>query len=282
MSMPNLHRAALWYARHGWHIFPLRPWTKEPFAKLGVYQATTNLARISAWWRCWPQANIGLHCGGSGILALDADAYKDTYAGDSLLSWENEETVTNLTGGGGTHLLFRMPDVARYGNATGQLPAGVDVRGYGGYIVLPPSIHPNGRRYQWEAGYGPHEIDMKPLPGWLKALLGAAGTRRDVTGSADSEAVAVACAVVESVLGSLGLEHFGRQGYGNGRKWILRRCPFNPASDPHPADKAAFVVVLPDGAIRAGCQHQRCRQALRAVKMSAWQYITRMTRAVAI
>ena len=80
VAMPNMRNAALWYAkRFGWHIFPLRPGTKEPFKDLGVYAATNDLDQITAWWQRWPQANIGLHCGGSGILMLDADAYKETY-----------------------------------------------------------------------------------------------------------------------------------------------------------------------------------------------------------
>lgn len=167
----KLHRAARWYAQHGWRIFPLRPHTKEPFKDLGVYLATDDLAQIDAWWKRWPSANVGLNCGGSGIIALDADSYKDTYAGEGLLTLEDEQTLTSLTGSGGTHLLWKMPDGATYGNATGNLPKGVDVRGMGGYIVLPPSIHPNGNTYQWEAGYGPHEMPIAPLPEWLDIVL---------------------------------------------------------------------------------------------------------------
>jgi Bifunctional DNA primase/polymerase, N-terminal len=167
----KLYRSALWYARHGWQVFPLRPQTKEPFGGLGLYSATTDVQQIWQWWNRWPNANIGLHCGGSGVLALDADEYKDTYAGEKLLTRFDEDTVTNLTGSGGTHLLYAMPEDKVYGNAKAGLPKGIDVRGYGGYIVLPPSIHPNGNAYQWEGGYGPHEIKLLPLPDFLVAIL---------------------------------------------------------------------------------------------------------------
>ena len=42
--------------------------------------------RLDAWWKRWPSANVGLNCGGSGIIALDADSYKDTYAGEGPYS----------------------------------------------------------------------------------------------------------------------------------------------------------------------------------------------------
>lgn len=170
--MNNLQKSAIWYARHGWSIFPLRPRTKEPYADLGVYNATSDVDQVWAWWKRWPDSNIGLHCGASDILTLDADLYKDNYAGDSLLTPHDEDTLTNLTGNGGTHLLYRMPESEQYGNKRGSLPLGIDVRGYGGYIVLPPSIHPDtGIAYQWEAGYGPHEIEIAPLPTFLKNVL---------------------------------------------------------------------------------------------------------------
>lgn len=170
----QLARAAVWYARHGWHIFPLRPKTKAPYKDIGVYEATDDVAQIERWWRRWPQSNIALHPGPSGLVVLDADLYKDTYAGDSLLSMADENTLTSLTGGGGTHLLYALPDDRHYGNHKNTLPAGIDVRCFGGYVVLPPSVHESGNLYQWELGYRPDEIQAAPLPEFLVELLDSA------------------------------------------------------------------------------------------------------------
>lgn len=179
--MTQLSNHGRWAMRYvevfNWHIFPLRPRTKEPFGGLGVYNATNNLDQIWDWWRWQPNANIGWHPGADGCLALDADRYKDAYRGDNLLTLSDQETTTNLTGSGGIHLVWKMPDGELFGNATKGLPAGIDIRGWGGYIVLPPSIHPNGRRYQWELGYGPHELPPQPLPGKLYTTLKAAQSK---------------------------------------------------------------------------------------------------------
>lgn len=269
-----LARAARWYARRGWAVFPLRPRTKEPFAKLGVYHATTDPTQVAAWWRQWPVANIGLHCGAAGVLALDLDQYKETYQGDKLLTPDDEQTITSLTGSGGTHLLYGMPTAAHYGNATGSLPSGIDIRGYGGYIVLPPSVHPNGNRYQWEAGYGPHEIALLPLPDTLRRILDQCRAYQRPAGPPDRYAVAIGQALVESVLAALDVASDPPQVYDqDGRKWILKRCPFNPDGAPHDADKAAYIVVKRDGRVAAGCHHARCRERLHAARVSGWTYL---------
>lgn len=271
----DMLRAALWYARRGWQVFPLRPRTKEPFGGIGVYAATTDTDQIRSWWQRWPQANIGLHCGGSGILALDADAYKDSYEGTPL-SLADQETVTNLTGSGGTHLLYPMPDGLRFGNATGGLPPGIDIRGYGGYIVIPPSIHPNGNRYRWELGYGPHEIPMLALPASLLETLrknchhagaGAVETAHPAT-------IRQAVALVERVLTALDIPAKGPFAYmTDGRRWALDTCPFMPADDPHDDDRGPFVIVHVDGRIVAGCQHNRCRQEIERSGLSGWRLL---------
>jgi len=132
----QLARSAIWYAKHGWAIFPLRPGTKEPFGGIGVYQATPDATQVTAWWDRWPNANIALHCGGSSLLAIDIDSYKDTYQGNGPLQQSDMETLTSLTGGGGTHLLYHVQDGRRWENAKGDMPAAIDIKAWGGYIVL--------------------------------------------------------------------------------------------------------------------------------------------------
>lgn len=270
----NLPRAAVWYARHGWQVFPLRPRTKEPFAGIGVYNATTDTDQVMDWWARWPSANIGLHCGGSGLLALDLDSYKDTFGGNGFLARSDEETITNLTGSGGTHLVYSMPADRKYTNATGNLPPGIDVRGHGGYIVVPPSIHPNGKQYQWEGGYGPQDIAPLPLPLALLRILEEARATQRVAGPPNKYAVRTAQKIVESVIERLDLDADGPREYDReGRKWILKTCPFNPMDNPHPQDKSAYIVVARDGHITAGCHHARCREMLKAAKQSGWHYL---------
>lgn len=273
-TVTSLARSALWYARRGWQVFPLRPRTKEPFAGIGVYAATSDADQVMDWWSRWPLANIGLHCGGSGILALDLDAYKDTYQGGGFLAPADEQTVTNLTGSGGTHLLYAMPDGVHYTNATGNLPPGIDVRGQGGYIVVPPSIHPNGNAYRWEIGFGPHEYPLLMLPDALRNTLDDARAHRRTVGPPDSLAVRVAAALVESLLESLNIAADGPAVYdGGGRRWILRTCPFNPPEVPHAPDRSAFICVARDGHISAGCHHARCRERLKSAHKSGFKWL---------
>lgn len=279
----SLPRSALWYARRGWHVFPLRPHTKEPFARIGCYQATTDTDQIAAWWGRWPSANIGMHCGASGILALDLDTYKDTFEGDGLLSRTDEETVTSLTGGGGTHALFRMPEGRKYTNLTGNLPPGIDVRGWGGYIVLPPSIHPNARPYQWEVGFGPHEVDLLPLPAALRSLLDESHAHQRTVGPPDPASVKAAFFVATALILRLALDvrpgdpspYDGK----DGRKWILRTCPFQSQENPHKRDQGAYITIARDGHPTAGCHHARCREMLKAAKTTGWRWLLAQTQA---
>jgi len=185
----NLLKSALWYAVHGWYVMPLHEplfsdgdcigcsceaWKREHYEPDYICKspgkhprhnewesiATTDQTQINKWWRAWPQANVGIAPGPSGLVVLDGDTYKE-HGGDTL----SFETVTTLTGGGGEHWFFKHPDTdLKLGNSTGDLPRWVDVRGWGGMVVAPPSVHPSGNVYEFEDGYGPHEIDPAPLP----------------------------------------------------------------------------------------------------------------------
>jgi hypothetical protein len=176
----RLGRAALYYAKKlNWAVFPLRAGDKTPLIPRakggrGCLDGTTDAAQIVSWWRRWPNANIGLVLGArsGGLLALDVDPRN---GGDrwNLLDEFGPfpETVEALTGGGGFHILFR-------GSVRcGELVAGVDVKGEGGYIVLPPSVHPSGQDYRWEASSRPDVVAVADPPGRLLKALGAPRAR---------------------------------------------------------------------------------------------------------
>ena len=161
--------AALDYASRGWRVFPVVPRNKVPLTPHGLLEASRDQDQIGTWWARWPDANIGLACGReSGVVALDVDP---RHGGDESLE-EVQIRIgrlpsgpVNLTGGGGRHFLFRWPGV-EVRNQAGVLGLpGLDFRGDGGYIVLPPSIHESGRRYAWDAVT--EHMGLPALPGAL-------------------------------------------------------------------------------------------------------------------
>ena len=163
---------ALALARKGLAVFPLKARSKTPWTRHGCLDATTDLETIAGWWDGWPDSNIGIATGSkSGIWVLDIDGEPGA---DELLKLEHRfgalpATVTAVTGTGGHHLYFRLPDFAGapvIKNTASALAAGIDTRGEGGYVVAPPSIHPNGNPYGWGA---PDEFAAAPV--WLLALL---------------------------------------------------------------------------------------------------------------
>jgi hypothetical protein len=132
-------RKALEYGACGWPVFPCVPCGKEPLTRHGHLDATTDRSRITAWWNRWPDANIGIPTGGrSGILALDVDQPVGLYAFEAEHG-ELTATRKHLTGSGGMHYLYRYPEGCGIRNSAGKLAPGVDVRGEGGYVIVPPS-----------------------------------------------------------------------------------------------------------------------------------------------
>lgn len=190
-SPPNLLPAALAYVnRFQWPVFPVhgiqdgrctcgnadckRP-GKHPIGKLapqGLKDATRDPEIVTTWWRLAPYANIGVPTGAlSGLVVLDVDAHK--FGEDSLFDLTQRFgqlpfTVMALTGGGGYHYLFAHPGPQlKIRNSVENLGPGLDVRGDGGYIVVAPSSHASGRRYEWELSCHPKDVTLAPLPDWL-------------------------------------------------------------------------------------------------------------------
>src|SRR5262245_4099309 len=152
----TLAEAALAYARMGWSVFPLAPRTKEPLrGSHGFKDATTDPATIERWWQEHPDANIGLAT--TDVVVLDIDPRN---GGDyTLADLETEHgrlphTVESVTGSGGRHIFFQLHGVP-IRKGTHALGHGLDIKTDGGYVVLSPSVHPNGQRYEWEASSEP-------------------------------------------------------------------------------------------------------------------------------
>ena len=181
--MLSLHEAAINYAAKGWSVFPCQPRGKTPATSRGVLDATADAARIKTWWRAIPNCNIGVATGAaSGFFVLDIDG-EDGEA--SLRNLEGEHgklpaTVEVITGKG-RHCYFRIDEHGTIKNSASQIAPGVDVRGDGGYVLAPPSIHPSGRAYVWSVDSADEFADA---PDWLHELIhgGTSNVSRDAKG----------------------------------------------------------------------------------------------------
>ena len=149
--------ALLYAAEMGWLVFPVDG--KVPLTKRGLYDATTDEEQIRRWWLKWPEANVAMPTGeASGVVVIDGDGADGIANAKKLLSEDALVALQVVTGGGGRHNFFQHPGAGRsVPNSAGRLAPAVDVRGDGGYVVLPPSrtegsyrwANPDGDRMRW-------------------------------------------------------------------------------------------------------------------------------------
>ena len=173
-SRNNLAKSAIWHAKCGRPVFPCHPRSKKPLTQYGFKDATTDLATVGKWWRQWPDANIGIATGapsGIWVLDIDGDEGEATLATLQAKHGAFPDTVTVISGGGGKHFWFKMPPGQTIRTSAGKIGPGVDVRGDGGYIIVPPSIHPNGTPYVWSDGKGLSDLEPAKAPAWLLELV---------------------------------------------------------------------------------------------------------------
>ncbi len=145
-SKPNgLLEFALEYKRLGFKVFPTKL-DKTPYTPHGLKDATQLDVTIREYWSRWPEAGIGLVT--DGYLVLDFD--KSHGGLESKLALMAKygifpETRVHKTGGGGEHWIYKgiAKNTVRLGGFDG-----IDVRGTGGYVVGPPSLHPSGNKYE--------------------------------------------------------------------------------------------------------------------------------------
>lgn len=138
------------YIDSGWSILPVKPDEKRPYMTNWLQYTRTRPGKqlVNNWFNNLSGAGVGLVTGKiSGVVVLDVENWCPTPV-DELL----KKYPTNMiakSGGGGVHLFYSYPqNVGKISNRVGIFE-GADLRADGGFLVLPPTMHPSGNRYEW-------------------------------------------------------------------------------------------------------------------------------------
>jgi hypothetical protein len=161
---------ALALAHKGMAVFPCRPRDKRPATANGLKEATRDPDIIRQWWRQEPQLNLAIATGAiSRIFVVDIDGLDAEGELRKLEAKHGElpATVQAITPRPGRHIYFQWPQMPVH-NSAGKIAPGVDVRGDGGYVLAPPSIHPSGRKYCWSVDTA---NAFAAAPDWLLAKI---------------------------------------------------------------------------------------------------------------
>ena len=164
-------QVALKYNEMGFSVIPCRP-EKSPYIHWTEYQtrrATSD--EITAWWLKWPDAMIGVVTGMiSNLFVIDCDTPEGYQAIQNYIP-DSSTIPVATTPRGGWHLYFVYPRGSGLTVGVEVMP-GVDYRGEGGFIIVPPSINGTGRGYTWQEGFALGEVEPATVPeSLLKNIL---------------------------------------------------------------------------------------------------------------
>ena len=152
----EIYEHARLYAERGWAVFPVAH--KRPLIawRDGSTTDTDALDHMP-----WDEATgVGVDCGKSGLVVIDVDDLDAIPTLAASLGWDptEDETAIARTGRGGYHIYYQAGEKAVRNSASKVVP-GIDVRGDGGYVVLPPSAHESGQCYEWTKN-----TSLRPIP----------------------------------------------------------------------------------------------------------------------
>ena len=206
------------------------------------------------------RTNLGIIAGkaSNGVFIIDLDTHKNHQAAAwwmAMLDMRHNaaelETSQQTTGGGGKQILFRAP--VDWIPPTCKTPLGVDIRGQGGFAVLPPSLHETGNLYQWDAGCEPWEVGIAEAPRWLcleiDKLVEQFGGTRNLPESLKSLSAGPIIRTLspEHSTNIFGMLIDGREDYMTRLVWARvvderRQCPIKPG--PTEVDQIANVLFV--------------------------------------
>jgi putative DNA primase/helicase len=171
LTAEELLAAAHAAQKRGWRVIPIIPKDKRPADAGWQNTPPMSSADIQATWEDG-RYNLGVATGApSGFWVLDVDPDSGGMESAAALQAEHGKlptTVVVQTGGGGWHFYFAMPDFDVRNRQSSVLGRGIDVRGTGGQVVIPPSVSDKGG-YRW--GIDPDSITIPRAPEWLEELL---------------------------------------------------------------------------------------------------------------
>ena len=149
---------ALEYLRRGFSVIPVGRDKKPLLKSWSEFQKRRPTEEdLSWWWFELEPAGVAIITGAiSGIVVLDCEK------GADLSGLNAPKTPSAKTGGGGLHYYFKHPG-KNVQNATRIKPL-MDIRGDGGYVVAPPSLHLSGGRYEWLDGL---DTPLADMPDWM-------------------------------------------------------------------------------------------------------------------
>lgn len=176
-------QAEFYGSKKAWKILPLLVGKKNPYLSNGFKGASNDVSQIKSWWDYNPNFNIGISTGKeNGILIIDIDGDEGLKC---LNTWQaqghdllEKPTCVSISGRPSRFSLsfwYKYPIKYDIGSNAKRLNAGIDIRANDGYVVAPPSVHPNGgSKYTWI-----HWTDeLAEVPQWVLILLLAASAGR--------------------------------------------------------------------------------------------------------
>jgi KaiC/GvpD/RAD55 family RecA-like ATPase len=124
-----------------------------------------SMQEVETWFK-FSRYNLGLVTGQiSRVFCLDVDNRHNGHI--SVQGKQFPHTWQDKSPNGG-HYYFRLTPELNIGNLVNLLP-GVDIRGNGGYVIIPPSVGYNGSTYEWIRS--PYNTPLAYPPSWLLGLL---------------------------------------------------------------------------------------------------------------
>jgi archaellum biogenesis ATPase FlaH len=172
-------QTALAYAKQDIRVIPIKQGEKRPPMQGWQNAATSDPTTIRTWFQGqFKDCGLGIATGefrNRYLIVIDIDDRPEFSGSDTLKDLEQlhgqlPDTVEVITGSGGRHIYF-LTDAPIRNEASGRLGQGIDVRGIGGQVLAPPTIHPNGKTYEWVEGKSIANTPPADMPLWMVLIL---------------------------------------------------------------------------------------------------------------